>query len=235
MDEIRSWVENSPYSRFLGVKLERVDAAGARLVLPYSDENSNPGKALHGGCAASIGAIGGQVVARAVLGADAGPCHTAQMQVSYLAAAIGEDVVAEIGALEGVSGRGGEPFDQGPALVELLTCLRRRLPTLGLIVFSGYSYASLTARAELSRLWPVLDTLVDGPFDAKQREAPIGGRRYIGSTNQELVHLSPRYRDPELWRGPAQAEVQVDRRGRLSVHGEPELTRRLRLALVRPN
>jgi len=95
MDEIRSWVENSPYSRFLGVKLERVDAAGARLVLPYSDENSNPGKALHGGCAASIGAIGGQVVARAVLGADAGPCHTAQMQVSYLAAAIGEDVVAD--------------------------------------------------------------------------------------------------------------------------------------------
>ena len=58
MDDIRNWVEESPYSRFLGVRLEHVDEKGARLVLPYQDENSNPGKALHGGCAASLGAIG---------------------------------------------------------------------------------------------------------------------------------------------------------------------------------
>jgi len=95
MDAIRQWVEESPYSRFLGVKLDHVDEQSARLVLPYQDENSNPGKALHGGCAASLGAIGSQAVARAALGAESGPWHTAQMQVSYLAAAIGEDVVAE--------------------------------------------------------------------------------------------------------------------------------------------
>jgi len=95
MDEIQKWVEESPYSRFLGVRLERLDESGARLLLPYQDQNSNPGKALHGGCAASLGAIGGQAVARAVLGAESGPWHTAQMQVSYLAAAIGEDVVAD--------------------------------------------------------------------------------------------------------------------------------------------
>ena len=96
MEEIRSWVEDSPYSRFLGVRVEHVDETRARLVLPYRDENSNPGKALHGGCAASLGAIGGQAVARAALGADSGPWHTAQMQVSYLAAAIGEDVIADL-------------------------------------------------------------------------------------------------------------------------------------------
>jgi len=95
MEEIRSWVEESPYSRFLGVQLEHVDEKSARLVLPYQDENSNPGKALHGGCAASLGAIGGQAVARAALGIESGPWHTAQMQVSYLAAAIGEDVIAD--------------------------------------------------------------------------------------------------------------------------------------------
>ena len=94
MEEIRNWVEQSPYSRFLGVALDHVDASSARLVLPYRDENSNPGKALHGGCAASLGAIGGQIVARAALGAESGPWHTAQMQVSYLAAAIGEEVIA---------------------------------------------------------------------------------------------------------------------------------------------
>ena len=95
MDEIRSWVEDSPYSKFLGVRLDHLDDESARLILPYQDENSNPGKALHGGCAASLGAIGGQAVARAALGPESGPWHTAQMQVSYLAAAIGEDVIAE--------------------------------------------------------------------------------------------------------------------------------------------
>lgn len=91
----RSWVEHSPYSRCLGVELEALDETSARLRLPYRDDNSNPGRALHGGCAASLGAIGGQAVARAALGPDSGPWHTAQMQVSYLAAAIGEEVVAE--------------------------------------------------------------------------------------------------------------------------------------------
>jgi uncharacterized protein (TIGR00369 family) len=95
MDEIRSWIEDSPYSKFLGVRLDHLDEKSARLILPYQDENSNPGKALHGGCAASLGAIGGQAVARAALGPESGVWHTAQMQVSYLAAAIGEDVVAE--------------------------------------------------------------------------------------------------------------------------------------------
>jgi len=95
MDKIKNWVEESPYSKFLGVALEQIDDSSARLRLPYQDANSNPGKALHGGCAASIGAISGQAIARAALGEEAGPFHTAQMQVSYLAAAIGEDVVAE--------------------------------------------------------------------------------------------------------------------------------------------
>ena len=49
MNEIRSWVEDSPYCKFLGVRLDHLDETSARLVLPYQDENSNPGKALHGG------------------------------------------------------------------------------------------------------------------------------------------------------------------------------------------
>ena len=92
---IREWVEDSPYSRFLGVRLEALNENGARLLLPYRDENSHPGKALHGGCAASLAAIGGEAVARAALGPASGPWHTAQMQVSYLSAAIGESVSAD--------------------------------------------------------------------------------------------------------------------------------------------
>ncbi len=93
--QVRDWVERSPYSAFLGVRLEELEEGRARLVLPYKDENSNPGQALHGGCAASLGAIGGQALARVALGPDSGPWHTCGLQVSYLAAAIGEDVAAE--------------------------------------------------------------------------------------------------------------------------------------------
>jgi len=79
----------------LGVELAEIREDGARIHLPYRKHNANPGKALHGGCAASLGLIGGQAVTRAVLGEEAGEIHTCALQVNYLAAAIGEDVVAE--------------------------------------------------------------------------------------------------------------------------------------------
>ena len=131
MDEIRNWVENSPYSEFLGVRLDHLDEKSVRLILPYQDENSNPGKALHGGCAASLGAIGGQAVARAALGPDSGAWHTAQMQVSYLAAAIGEDVIAEAGLLR----RGkelcfvsiGVETGEGKQIASITTTVRGRM------------------------------------------------------------------------------------------------------------
>lgn len=95
MDDATTWIRESPYSRTLGVEPELVTGERARLRLPFSEANSNPGQALHGGCAASLGAIGGQAVTRAALGADSGPWHTFALQINYLAAAIGEDVLAE--------------------------------------------------------------------------------------------------------------------------------------------
>ncbi len=94
-DWIRTWVEQSPYTRTLGVLAQEVSTEAARLRLPYSDNNSNPGQALHGGCAASLAVVGGQAVTRAALGADSGPWHICGMQVNYLSAAIGEDVTAQ--------------------------------------------------------------------------------------------------------------------------------------------
>jgi len=94
LDEIRSWVEASGYGRSLGVVVEDATPERWRFRLPYDDRNSNPGQALHGGCAASLGLIGAQAVARANLPEAPGGVHTAGLQVSYLAAAIGEDVFA---------------------------------------------------------------------------------------------------------------------------------------------
>lgn len=95
MESIERWLEKSPYGAALGMRLGAIDETSASIVLPFQDGNANPGRALHGGCAASLAAVGGQCVTRAAMGADAGPWHTASVQVNYLAAAIGEDVHAE--------------------------------------------------------------------------------------------------------------------------------------------
>ncbi|HZP43191.1 MAG TPA: PaaI family thioesterase [Candidatus Binatia bacterium] len=93
-------VEDAPYPRALGVRVEAVDEAGARLRVPYKDENSNPGRALHGGVPASAIAIAGALAARAGL-EDGSGLETAvlDLAVDYLAAAIGEDIVAEAAVL----------------------------------------------------------------------------------------------------------------------------------------
>jgi uncharacterized protein (TIGR00369 family) len=93
-EPVRRWVEGSPYGAALGVRVRELANERAVIDLPYADRNSNPGKVLHGGVAASLAAIGGQAVTRLALGEDAGPWHTAALQVSYLAAAIDEDVRA---------------------------------------------------------------------------------------------------------------------------------------------
>ena len=94
MEAIERWIEKSPYTAALGMRLTRVDETSASIALPFSDGNANPGRALHGGCAASLAAVGGQCVSRAAMGEQAGPFHTAAVQINYLAAAIGEDVHA---------------------------------------------------------------------------------------------------------------------------------------------
>jgi uncharacterized protein (TIGR00369 family) len=94
-DDACRWIEKSPFAAALGLRVESVSEEAARLSLPYRDGNANPGRALHGGVAASLAATGAQAVTRAALGAAAGPFHTCALQVDYLAAAIGEAVVAE--------------------------------------------------------------------------------------------------------------------------------------------
>ncbi len=95
MKEISKWIEDSGYSSFLGAELLDVDGESAKLRLPWNTANSNPGDVLHGGCAVSLGILGGQAVARAALGPQAAGFHTAQLQVSYLAAAQKEEVIAQ--------------------------------------------------------------------------------------------------------------------------------------------
>src|ERR1043166_6576195 len=93
-DSLGARIAAAPYCVRLGVVVEDLALDRARIRIPYKDENSNPGKALHGGGPAStidiagvLAAIGGKSECF-----DAG---TLDLSVDYLAAAIGEDIVAE--------------------------------------------------------------------------------------------------------------------------------------------
>jgi uncharacterized protein (TIGR00369 family) len=94
MTPVDNGVEASDYARALGVRLVELSGGRARLVLPFREANSNPGGALHGGCAASLGLIGGHAVAAVAIGPEPGPLTTISCHVGYLSAAVGEDVVA---------------------------------------------------------------------------------------------------------------------------------------------
>src|SRR5262244_114214 len=89
-------VAAAPYCARLGVVVEALEPDRARIRIQYKDENSNPGKALHGGVAASTIDIAGVLASATGLGegqrSDAG---TLDLSVDYLAAAIGEDIVAD--------------------------------------------------------------------------------------------------------------------------------------------
>lgn len=126
--------------------------------------------------------------------------------------------------IEGLSVLGGEPSEQLAGVTGL--CAAARELGLGVIVFTGRTLAELTALDGGAALLATVDTLIDGRFEAGRRE-PVAGRRFIGSRNQGLVHLSARYADPSLWRGSAGVELQLAGDGQLALHGAPALARRL--------
>ena len=94
MSDVHQWIEQSGYSKQLGVAVRELSEDSASLSLPFREGNSNPGGALHGGVCASMSVIAAQAVARTALGSDVGPFHTAGFQINYLAAAINESVSA---------------------------------------------------------------------------------------------------------------------------------------------
>jgi anaerobic ribonucleoside-triphosphate reductase activating protein len=130
--------------------------------------------------------------------------------------------------VEGVSVLGGEPLQQPEGLATFLALARAR--DLGTIVFTGFT---LEAARTLPHFEPVdanVDTWIDGPFDVHRLDRR---RRFIGSSNQGLHHRTPRYADPELWRGRTRVEVHIGPDGALEAHGLPRGVTRLTRGLNR--
>jgi anaerobic ribonucleoside-triphosphate reductase activating protein len=131
--------------------------------------------------------------------------------------------------IEGVTIVGGEPLEQ----IEGVAAFARALADhgLGVVVFTGLTLAEARTQPGFAALWSSVDTLVDGRYRARRRD---DARRWVGSTNQTLVHRTTRYADAALWHGEKTAELVRAGDGRLRVVGDPAVARTLARALEAP-
>ena len=84
-----------------------------------------------------------------------------------------------IPSCDGITISGGEPFDQEPALFELLLFLKSY--KLSILASSGYSFQKLKDKKEII---DHIDILISEPYDHKQSQT----KALLGSDNQK-IHL----------------------------------------------
>lgn len=133
--------------------------------------------------------------------------------------------VLAVPGLEGLSVLGGEPFEQPEGLAAL--CRLAREGGLSVMVYSGYTLAELRALGSpaVDAALASIDLLLDGRFE---RERPERRRRWVGSENQVLHFLSPRYRPDDVrFAAPNTVELRLER-GRLTINGWPQAADALR-------
>jgi len=168
--------EATPYVQRLGCQLASLEEDRVRLELPYRDENSNPGRALHGGVHASLVAFAGALAAESRLGRpDELESGILDLSVAYLAAAVGDDVRAEGRVL-----RRGREIVFTEATVENA---EGRALARGLVTYRAMP-RDAAARAsredpEPARVDP--DGFVEGPLDPGAMGRGLAGTGFMGS------------------------------------------------------
>ncbi len=125
---------------------------------------------------------------------------------------------AQKAGVEGVSILGGEPFAQAHAVSEFAAIVRAA--NLSVMIYTGYTLEELHAMKDpsVNALLAHCDLLVDGRYEQGQRSTK---RRWIGSDNQRVHFLTPRYQqdDPRFYEGNT-VELRMSK-GRLSINGWP--------------
>ena len=120
--------------------------------------------------------------------------------------------------VEGITLLGGEPFAHAAPAAALASAAHER--GLSVMAFTGFTLEQLREQADphVAALLTDIDILVDGPY---LREQPDTERRWIGSTNQRIHFLTPRYRaDDACWQKKNTLEIRL--RGlELTVNGFP--------------
>lgn len=124
-----------------------------------------------------------------------------------------DEILAQRGAIEGITLSGGEPFEQPDAALALVSAIRAR-SALSILIFSGYTIEEIRAMPQGPAILAQIDVLVDGRYDPRQRL----GRGLRGSSNQRIHLLSERYRAADVEATP-EAEIRIDAQGRVVLTG----------------
>ena len=92
---------------------------------------------------------------------------------------------------EGVTISGGEPFLQADALFEMINIMKSKRDT-GVIIYSGFTLDELKAKSDnaVQKLLSITDILIDGRYEKNLDD----GIAYRGSSNQNIICLSDRYK-----------------------------------------
>ena len=86
--------------------------------------------------------------------------------------------------IKGLTISGGNPFDSNhEELLDLLKTVKEKYPQKDIWVFSGYTLEESLSDPTLKEVLELIDVLVDGRFDYKQRDTSIAFR---GSKNQRI-------------------------------------------------
>ena len=116
-------------------------------------------------------------------------CHNKEMQSFTYGEAISiTDILLRISKnidlIDGITISGGEPLEQAEPLYLLLEAIQAM--GLSVWVYTGYLYETLINDPIKSKLLPLIDVLVDGPYIASYADSNL---RYRGSSNQRLIKL----------------------------------------------
>lgn len=127
-----------------------------------------------------------------------------------------EEIVENAAAAgdEGLTLLGGEPFDQPDSLFSLALAAQKH--DLGVICFTGHEFSKLSNEPSNTRIWDVIDLLVDGPY---QRDKPEKFRPLVGSTNQSFIYLTDRYKDLEHRTNRNRLEIRISPEGKSEISG----------------
>ena len=113
----------------------------------------------------------------------------------------------DLESIRGLTFSGGEPMEQAAGLAALAR-LARQKKDLDLICFTGYRYERLLKdppNAGVPGLLSEIDVLIDGPFIQSLNDS-VGLR---GSSNQRIIHLTPRLKEHNLESSTRRVEITV--------------------------
>jgi len=118
------------------------------------------------------------------------------------------DILLSSESIEGLTFSGGEPMEQAGGLAALARLARTR-KDLNIICFTGYTYELLINNPPnpgVLDLLQEIDVLIDGVYVRDMNDG-VGLR---GSSNQRIIHLTPRLKNENLENLKRSVEIILD-------------------------